>query len=116
MATRRSQRSEAYQRPESQKQPVPWHLLILNRTQVDALERLLREYPGEVPVKIHIGNHIRRMDGRLADTEKVRLEVARIFGLQPNSDTLPFQESESPSTDSHSFSEEGDPSEYSAPW
>ena len=109
MTTRRSPRFKASPPPEDQKPFVPWHLLIQNRAQVDALERLLKEHHGPIPVKIHIGNRIRRMDGGLADTEEVRLEVARWFGIQPdrpNSDTSSFQESKNPSTNSDTFSDD----------
>ncbi len=65
--------------------PVPggatrgWHVEVTHREQIDRLARLIDEWPGEVPVVMHVRGRTQRVARAIAGDARVRGELERIF-------------------------------------
>ncbi|HMD03416.1 MAG TPA: hypothetical protein VKG44_10685, partial [Candidatus Baltobacteraceae bacterium] len=60
--------------------PTGWHVAASRKKEIDALDQLLRESPGAVPVVLHIGEHSERLSGGISHSIYVRHELEAIFG------------------------------------
>jgi DNA polymerase III subunit alpha len=60
--------------------PTGWHVSASRKKQIDALDDLLRESPGGVPIVLHIGDHAERLAGGISNSVYVRHELESIFG------------------------------------
>jgi DNA polymerase-3 subunit alpha len=70
-----------FTRPTSEPLPPGWHLSVGRREQVDALAALCAEFPGPVPVVLHVGAESRRVERGITGSASVRKELERIFGV-----------------------------------
>ena len=83
----RGQRGDAVRAPAAVRAPVSgasgWHVDVTSRDQIDRLARLIDEWPGEVPVVMHVQGRAQRVVARrLPPTSRVRGELERIFAPQ----------------------------------
>ena len=69
-----------FARPASEPLPPGWHLSVGRRDQVDALAALCAEFPGPVPVVLHVGAESQRIERGITGGASVRKELERIFG------------------------------------
>ncbi len=56
-----------------------WHVEVTHRDQIDRLARLIDEWPGEVPVVMHVRGRSQRVARAIASDARVRGELERIF-------------------------------------
>jgi DNA polymerase-3 subunit alpha len=56
-----------------------WHVDVTHREQIDRLARLIDEWPGEVPVVMHVQGRSQRVGRAIAGDTRVRAELERIF-------------------------------------
>jgi DNA polymerase III alpha subunit len=56
-----------------------WHVDVTSRDQIDRLARLIDEWPGEVPVVMHVQGRAQRVSRSIAADMRVRGELERIF-------------------------------------
>ena len=56
-----------------------WHVEVTHRDQIDRLARLIDEWPGEVPVVMHVQGRSQRVARAIASDARVRDELERIF-------------------------------------
>jgi DNA polymerase-3 subunit alpha len=56
-----------------------WHVDVTDRDQIDRLARLIDEWPGEVPVVMHVRGRAQRVARAIASDSRVRGELERIF-------------------------------------
>ncbi len=56
-----------------------WHVQVTRRDQIDSLARLIDEWPGSVPVVMHVSGRSQRVARAIADDARVRGELERIF-------------------------------------
>ncbi len=59
-----------------------WHVDVTHREQIDRLARLIDEWPGEIPVVMHVQGRSQRVARAIADDLRVRGELERIFAPQ----------------------------------
>jgi len=59
-----------------------WHVDVTDREQIDRLARLIDEWPGEVPVVMHVQGRSQRVGRAIANDVRVRGELERIFAPQ----------------------------------
>jgi DNA polymerase-3 subunit alpha len=59
-----------------------WHVDVTDRDQIDRLARLIDEWPGEVPVVMHVRGRSQRVARAIASDARVRDELERIFAPQ----------------------------------
>lgn len=59
-----------------------WHVEVTHRDQIDRLARLIDEWPGEVPVVMHVRGRSQRVARAIAGDARVRDELERIFAPQ----------------------------------
>jgi DNA polymerase III subunit alpha len=59
-----------------------WHVDVTHRDQIDRLARLIDEWPGEVPVVMHVRGRSQRVARAIAGDARVRDELERIFAPQ----------------------------------
>ncbi|MGC1381107.1 MAG: DNA polymerase III subunit alpha [Candidatus Baltobacteraceae bacterium] len=59
-----------------------WHVDVTDREQIDRLARLIDEWPGEVPVMMHVRGRSQRVARAIAADARVRGELERIFAPQ----------------------------------
>ena len=59
-----------------------WHVEVTDREQIDRLARLIDEWPGEVPVVMHVRGRSQRVARAVASDARVRDELERIFAPQ----------------------------------
>jgi DNA polymerase III subunit alpha len=59
-----------------------WHVEVTSRDQIDRLARLIDEWPGEVPVVMHVQGRAQRVSRSIAADGRVRGELERIFAPQ----------------------------------
>jgi hypothetical protein len=59
-----------------------WHVDVTHRDQIDRLARLIDEWPGEVPVVMHVAGRSQRVARAIASDVRVRSELERIFAPQ----------------------------------
>ena len=59
-----------------------WHVDVSDREQIDRLARLIDEWPGEVPVVMHVQGRSQRVGRAIAGDARVRHELERIFAPQ----------------------------------
>jgi len=59
-----------------------WHVEVTHRDQIDRLARLIDEWPGEVPVVMHVQGRSQRVARAIANDARVRGELERIFAPQ----------------------------------
>jgi DNA polymerase-3 subunit alpha len=59
-----------------------WHVDVTDRDQIDRLARLIDEWPGEVPVVMHVRGRSQRVARAIAGDSRVRDELERIFAPQ----------------------------------
>ena len=59
-----------------------WHVDVTDREQIDRLARLIDEWPGEVPVVMHVRGRSQRVARAIASDARVRGELERIFAPQ----------------------------------
>ena len=59
-----------------------WHVDVTDRDQIDRLARLIDEWPGEVPVVMHVRGRSQRVARAIAGDARVRGELERIFAPQ----------------------------------
>jgi DNA polymerase-3 subunit alpha len=59
-----------------------WHVDVTDREQIDRLARLIDEWPGEVPVVMHVQGRSQRVARAIANDMRVRGELERIFAPQ----------------------------------
>jgi len=69
-----------FERPSAQPLPPGWHLTVGRREQIDALAALCEEFPGPVPLVLHVGAESRTMQRGVTASASVRQELERIFG------------------------------------
>jgi DNA polymerase III subunit alpha len=69
--------------PPARSSPAPsargWHVDVTHREQIDRLARLIDEWPGEVPVVMHVRGRSQRVARAIASDARVRSELERIF-------------------------------------
>jgi DNA polymerase-3 subunit alpha len=70
-----------FTRPAAEPLPPGWHLSVGRREQVDALAALCAEFPGPVPVVLHVGAESRRVERGITGSASVRKQLERIFGV-----------------------------------
>ncbi|MGB8907200.1 MAG: DNA polymerase III subunit alpha [Candidatus Cybelea sp.] len=56
-----------------------WHVVVTHREQIDRLARLIDEWPGEVPVVMHVRGRSQRVGRAIASDARVRHELECIF-------------------------------------
>jgi DNA polymerase III subunit alpha len=56
-----------------------WHVDVTDREQIDRLARLIDQWPGEVPVVMHVRGRSQRVARAIAGDARVRGELERIF-------------------------------------
>jgi DNA polymerase-3 subunit alpha len=59
-----------------------WHVDVTHRDQIDRLARLIDQWPGEVPVVMHVRGQRQRVARAIAGDARVRAELERIFAPQ----------------------------------
>ena len=59
-----------------------WHVDVTDRDQIDRLARLIDEWPGEVPVVMHVQGRAHRVARAIASDARIRNELERIFAPQ----------------------------------
>jgi len=59
-----------------------WHVEVTHRDQIDRLARLIDEWPGDVPVVMHVQGRSQRVARAIAGDARVRGELERIFAPQ----------------------------------
>ncbi len=59
-----------------------WHVDVTHREQIDRLARLIDDWPGEVPVVMHVRGRTQRVARAIAGDAQVRGELERIFAPQ----------------------------------
>jgi DNA polymerase III subunit alpha len=59
-----------------------WHVEVTHRDQIDRLARLIDEWPGEVPVVMHVRGRSQRVARAIASGAHVRDALERIFAPQ----------------------------------
>jgi DNA polymerase III alpha subunit len=59
-----------------------WHVDVTHRDQIDRLARLIDEWPGDVPVVMHVRGRSQRVARAIASDAQVRDELERIFAPQ----------------------------------
>ncbi|MBV9717695.1 MAG: DNA polymerase III subunit alpha [Candidatus Eremiobacteraeota bacterium] len=59
-----------------------WHVDVTHRDQIDRLARLIDDWPGEVPVVMHVQGRAQRVARAIARDVRVRAELERIFAPQ----------------------------------
>lgn len=59
-----------------------WHVDVTHRDQIDRLARLIDEWPGEIPVVMHVQGRSQRVARAIASDVRVRSELERIFAPQ----------------------------------
>jgi DNA polymerase III subunit alpha len=59
-----------------------WHVDVTDREQIDRLALLIEEWPGEVPVVLHVRGRSQRVARAIAGDARVRGELERIFAPQ----------------------------------
>jgi DNA polymerase III subunit alpha len=57
-----------------------WHVEVGTRDQIDRLAALVDDWPGAVPVTMHARGRSQRLSRTVADDQRVRSELERIFG------------------------------------
>jgi len=72
--------AKAFERRFVPPPPTGWHVTASRKKQIDALDDLLRESPGGVPIVLHIGEHAERLAGGISNSVYVRHELEAIFG------------------------------------
>ena len=60
--------------------PKTWHVNALSHKEIDALAHLLEEWPGSVPVMLHVGETVEQMPRGIAQGTSVKRELETIFG------------------------------------
>jgi DNA polymerase-3 subunit alpha len=60
--------------------PRGWHVDVAGRDQIDRLAALIDEWPGEIPVVMHVAGRAHRLARTLAGDVRMRAELERIFG------------------------------------
>jgi hypothetical protein len=68
--------------PQPQADARSWHVDVTDREQIDRLARLIDEWPGEVPVVMHVRGRSQRVGRAIASDARVRGELERIFAPQ----------------------------------
>jgi hypothetical protein len=53
--------------------------MVTHREQIDRLARLIDEWPGEIPVVMHVQGRSQRVARAIAGDSRVRWELERIF-------------------------------------
>ncbi len=56
-----------------------WHVDVTHRDQIDRLARLIDEWPGEIPVVMHVRGRSQRVARAIGGDARVRGELERIF-------------------------------------
>lgn len=67
-------------RPPQNREPAGWHLTAERRDQIDRLAHLIEEWPGTVPVVLHVGEAAQRMVRDVSSSHHVKSQLERIFG------------------------------------
>jgi DNA polymerase-3 subunit alpha len=57
-----------------------WHVQVAGREQIDRLAALIDEWPGEIPIVLHARGRAQRLARTVANDNRVRPELERIFG------------------------------------
>jgi DNA polymerase-3 subunit alpha len=60
--------------------PPGWHLVVGRKEQIDALAALCDEFPGPVPLVLHVGADSRLMQRGVTASVNLRKELEQIFG------------------------------------
>ncbi|MHB8230203.1 MAG: DNA polymerase III subunit alpha [Vulcanimicrobiaceae bacterium] len=76
-----AQEAQGFVRPEPPPQPRGWHATVTGRDQIDRLAGLLDEWPGPVPLVMHVGGRSQRVARGVSSDPRISAELARIFGL-----------------------------------
>ncbi|MDQ6933630.1 MAG: OB-fold nucleic acid binding domain-containing protein, partial [Candidatus Eremiobacteraeota bacterium] len=71
---------QPFVRPIAERDALGWHVSATSREQIDRLAHLLDEWPGTVPIALHIGNSSQRMPRDIAGSMFIRSELQKIFG------------------------------------
>jgi DNA polymerase III subunit alpha len=66
-------------RSPSASSALGWHVDVTDREQIDRLARLIDQWPGEVPVVMHVRGRSQRVARAIAGDARVRGELERIF-------------------------------------
>ncbi|TAM78499.1 DNA polymerase III subunit alpha [bacterium] len=59
-----------------------WHLHVATKAQIDRLRALAAEWPGEVPLVLHHGVHVKRLPAGISGAPQVRDALEQIFGAE----------------------------------
>ena len=59
-----------------------WHLRVATKAQIDRLRALVSEWPGEVPLVLHHGAHVKRLPAGISGAPQVRGALEQIFGAE----------------------------------
>ncbi|MBV8424314.1 MAG: DNA polymerase III subunit alpha, partial [Candidatus Eremiobacteraeota bacterium] len=70
-----------FARPTAEPQSPGWHLSVGRREQIDALAALCEEFPGPVPLVLHVGAESQRIERGITSSASVRKELEKIFGV-----------------------------------
>ncbi|MBC5815934.1 MAG: DNA polymerase III subunit alpha [Candidatus Eremiobacteraeota bacterium] len=69
-------------RPAQNREPAGWHVTAEKRDQIDRLAHLMEEWPGTVPVVLHVGEAAQRMVRDVSSSHHVKSQLERIFGRE----------------------------------
>ena len=69
-------------RPPQNREPAGWHVSAETREQIDRLAHLIEEWPGTVPVVLHVGEAAQRMVRDVSSSHHVKTQLERIFGRE----------------------------------
>lgn len=67
-------------RPPQNREPAGWHVSAETRDQIDRLAHLIEEWPGTVPIVLHVGDAAQRMVRDVSSSHHVKTQLERIFG------------------------------------
>ncbi|MDP9018999.1 MAG: DNA polymerase III subunit alpha, partial [Candidatus Eremiobacteraeota bacterium] len=69
-------------RPPQNREPAGWHVTVETRDQIDRLAHLIEEWPGTVPIVLHVGTAAQRMARDVSSSHHVKSQLERIFGRE----------------------------------
>ena len=72
--------ARTYERQPQPILPEGWHIAATAVPQIDALARLLDEWPGPVPIVLHVGERIEPLGRGISASIYIRRELESIFG------------------------------------
>jgi len=74
--------ARTYDRMPEPALPKGWHVSATGVPEIDALARLLDEWPGPIPIVLHVGESAERVERGISGSVYVRRELESIFGAR----------------------------------